>query len=353
MTIIVSGRTFDHRPALQAMGGWWNNHAKHWEFEHLSSEMITALRNTVGIVVTEPRRAGSPPAQSKPSPLLPCHEPMFIGDDDGYRYSFADDPLIAWGFSSLGKFIDHVEAVPRMPSPYDKAFTGPASFTGTDSLPEAIEIARHGWLGPLGLADLLDIPHPHGKRRQPALAGGMVNVGRMLAGDPKHMIRRAKAPRDKIITLFVETVSWIGINHDVLLIRAMAVAAIVDRLESNGYRCKVVAVYSCYRDDWEPMQMTVALKDAGERLSITDIGFAFGHPSFGRRLIYQCRSIPQAFTETDSERARGFVNAAFDDEHRPGPNEFYICGIMQNTLDIFDILAIIQPDDLPLKIERP
>lgn len=296
-------------------------------------------------------------ARDDPDDDEPWHseERLFIGNDETYRHHFAEsDPVIFWGFDGLSAFVDHVASLERAPSPRDKAWAGKPEFTGTASFAEAIEIARTGWLDALGMADLIDLPPPRLKRRTRSVAGGTVSVGRMLSGAPDHMLKRRRAPAKKIITLFVETVAWIKIRHDVLLVRSLAVAAIIDNLETHGYRCNVVAVYSTYRDDWAPLQTAVKLKDAGERLNLADISFAFGHPSFGRRLIYAARSIRKAYTQLhdgdDGEAARGYVGHAFTDDHQPGPNEFYIRGLFQNITDIIGILKLIEPINLPVTI---
>ena len=352
--ITATGRTFEHRDTIRSLGGWWSGADKCWKFDRLSPSQIATLRGCVGVVVVDhtPSPAPEPDSYVDDDEPWQFEERLFIGNDETYRHHFAEsDPVIFWGFDDLGAFVDHVASIERAPSPRDKAWTGKPEFTGTASFAEAVEIARTGWLDALGMSDLIDLPPPRLKRRARSVAGGSVSVGRMLSGAHDHMIKRRRAPAKKIITLFVETVAWIKIRHDVLLIRSLAVAAIIDNLESHGYRCNVIAVYSAYRDDWAPLQTAVKLKDAGERLNLADISFAFGHPSFGRRLIYAARSIRKAYTQLDDgEAARGYVGHAFTKEHQPGPNEYYIRGLFQNITDIMGVLKLIEPENLPITI---
>lgn len=351
--ITATGRTFEHRDTIRSLGGWWSGAHKAWVFKHLIPAQLAQLRRCVGVIVND--KPVERPAWAKPTPVQ--REPekkLFIGNDETYRHSFMhDDPLIYWGFDSLSSFVDFVETIERPPAPRDKGWSVPAEFTATASLAEAIQIARTGWLGALGMASLLDSPTPTAKRRIRTVSGGTVNVARMLSGNPAHMTRRARLPAKRSITLFVETVSWRNTPHDVLLIRGIAVAAIVDHLEAAGYRCTIVATYSSLRDDFQPMQLAVKIKDSHERLSIADISFALGHPSFGRRLVYAAKSLDKCHTIDSADDVRGMVGTAFDDDHPPGRDEYYIPHLGRYTgTDLFEILDRIEPADLPIKVKR-
>jgi hypothetical protein len=346
---IVSGRTWDHRDYLANIGGWWNNLERRWEFEHLSLTRLDELRQVVGLVITEDAPRINPFASWEPTPV---EQPIKIGNDFTYYGYFADpDPVVFFGFDSLGAFVDHVASLER-PKPgfglHDKGWAAPPGFTGTESLADALDIARHGWLDGLGMMDRLLIPPATRKRRRKTLAGGSVSVGRMLAGQPNHMIARRVLKGRKSITVFVETASWIKIKADVLLVRSIAVAAIIDRLESEGYSCNLVAVSILRRFDGRGVHTAVTIKEAGERLNLADVSFAFGHPSFSRRLVHAARGVIRQSHNSD---AQNYLCDAFEDGCPPMRNEFYIPTFLKNTLDIMEILAIIQPPNLPVKIE--
>jgi len=360
--IIVTGRTFEHRDKLINMGGRWSNTDHHWQFTHLTHTQVATLRGLVGLMVVEPARR-DPMAilagwlaelDDDQDARTVRNDPVIVGDDTTYYNHFADqDPVAYIGFSSLGAFVDHVANLPRPDNrnrTCDIGWTAKPGYAGTASLDEALKIARTGWTDGLGMMEQLLAPEPVSKRRRRTVAGGTVNVGRMLAGLPDHMVKRQQIKGRRIITLFVETVMWQGITVNNAMIRVVLIAAMVDRLEQEGYSCNIIAVYCARRRDGRKAYQTVVhIKDAGERLSLADVSFAFGHPSFGRRLVYAAEgSLPQCDLTHD---VRGYISQAFNAIHRTRTNEFYIPQIMQNTSDIWKMLDMIQPNDLPIKLK--
>lgn len=353
--IYVTGRTFEHRPLIRELGGYWNANAKRWEFDDLTERQLERLNMCVGLSVVKQARQNTTIRDILRQRERFANVRIKIGDDMTYRGEFADDdPMIFAGFSSLGKFADYVETLKQPPNGdglCDIGWTGDPEHTGTQNLPHALALARGGWLDGLGIGDRLLPPEPMGKRRQRAVAGGRVNVGRMLAGAPDHMVRRTPQPNHKIITIFIECCMWIGIDINTALVRVVAVAAIVDRLEQQGYQCNLIATYCArQRDTHRGMHTVVRIKDAGERLSIADCSFAFGHPSFGRRLVFAHEgSVCEANLERES---RGFISQAFTKKHPPPTNSFYIPQVFENITDIWEMIEAITPDGLPIAIRK-
>lgn len=358
--IIVTGKTFEHRDTLIKLGGRWNNADRNWQFDHLADIQVRILRSLVGLIVVEQTRRPAWLDDDNPfdhdreaGPVR--DDPVMVGDDPTYFNHFADqDPVAFIGFTSLGAFADHVAGLKRPDNnnrTCDIGWTAKPGYAGTSSLIEAIDIARTGWTDGLGMMDQLLAPEPMTKRRKRSMTGGTVNVGRMLAGQPDHMVRRQRVTGRRVITLFVETVMWEGITANNAIIRVVLIAAMVDRLEQEGYSCNIVAVYSAKRRDWRKAYQTVIrIKDAGERLSLADISFAFGHPSFGRRLVYAAEgSLPQCDL---THNVRGVISEAFTAAHPPGRNEFYIPQLRSNESDIWKMLDKLQPDNLPIKLKK-
>jgi len=341
MTIIVSGNTFPHREHLKAAGGMWHPVERNWHFPYLWPFTERLLRG-LGLTVTDTEATAS-------------NDPVQIGDDMTYYNYFRDqDPIAFFGFASLGSLVDHVTGLERPANRdglCDIGWHAKPDYAGTRDMDEALRIAREGWADGLGLMSQLVTPEPVSKRRSRSVTGGAVNVGRMLAGHPDHMTKRRRIVGKRIITVFVETVMWQGITVNTAILRVIIIAAMIDKLEADGYSCNIVGVYCGYRRDGnEAYQTAIRIKDAGEALSVADISFAFGHPSFGRRLIYAIEGCtPQCDLTRD---IRGIISAAFDDDHPCGPNEFYIPQLTRNTDDIWKILEAIEPDGLPVKLRR-
>ena len=352
--ITVTGRTFDYRDLLKSMGGRWNNADRNWQFLYLDAAQIATLAAMPGLFVVG--NHATPPA-IQPSTKI-------IGDDPTFFNYFADqNPTVFFGFSSVGAFADHVAALDR-PAPDDSTRDDGAwreteryrRFTGTDSMAHALDLARNGWIDGIGMGARLTVDVAQSKRRQASVAGGVVSVERMLSGDPRHMIRRTRQPGRRNVRLFVAAGMAREIGQSVATFRALLIGAMVDLLETNGYRCELIAVSSsCHvSSKREPRdQFAIRIKDARDRLNLLDMTFALGHPSFSRRLIFACADV---LPELNIHSKNAIVRPAFDTSEPMAPNEFYISAIHPAqaatlTDDPMSILPFIEPNNLPIKIK--
>lgn len=364
--LAITGQTWRYRDELKNMGGRWNGDARRWEIEKPTTRTRELLAGMVGCVVSE--EASAPEfkpeigedwaglATLRPAKLeTPERKSNIYGDDPRYHNYFAPkNPLAFFGFSSLSAFTDYVESVPA-----DKSQTAwsqdthQREFTATDSITEAIDLARNGWLDMIELANdianKLETAHAVRKARVYSTAGGAVSVGRMLAGNPVHMRRREKLPGRRVITLFVELSMLAVIKPTTMIMRAIVVAALCDLIERNGYSCGIVTVDTSTHARQCAYQLAVQIKEPGEKLNISDIAFAIGHPSFLRRFSFATVCSVQELRSIWT--TQGGTAAAFDDEHQPERNEFYIKGMTANSVDPFEILRLIKPDGLPIELK--
>jgi hypothetical protein len=361
--ITVTGQTFPYRDTLKSMGARWNNVIKAWQFDFLDAMQRARLQALVGVVLVDDRPVENPYHEPQAEPVY-FHRSgvtQFIGDDPEYLGCFADqNPIVFFGFSSLAAVCDYVEALERPDNTGGTSDDGwqttekRIKFTGTADMQEALDLARHGWTEGFGLASKFDIQHAERKQRFYSMAGGSVNVGRMLAGNPKHMIRRQPQPKNKRITLFIETIAWRGFTTGNMMLRALLIASIIDLLETQGYQCNVYAVAaSTAQQDFLPLtQWCVAIKDAGERLNLLDLTFALGHPSFLRRFQFAAEGCVIAI----EPQVASVVSSAFTDDHQPGLNQYYfkkLSRIVDQSVysDPMIMLEDILPDNLPIEIK--
>lgn len=215
----------------------------------------------------------------------------FVGDDFSHSEKFRfKNSKVCFGFSSLAEMVKYVENSPINQS---QKRIGRADFYGTDSVESAIQLARDGWNKGAEqaavVAQAFETERAQAMRRSYSVAGGSASIGRMLAGNPEHMRRRAKAPGRKVITLFSELSTSAAVPASALARRAAIVAAICDRLESAGYSCEIVAVCSVTYDLGGSncaYHLATILKNAGERLNLSDVIFGLGHPSMLRRFTF-------------------------------------------------------------------
>lgn len=391
--ITISGRTFDHRDTLKSMGARWNGDSKTWLLSSATPRELRELRAMVGVTISgvptedQPRPKPTLDADAAISAMLERHDreqinkaieragrkPSIHGNDKSWFNYFADqNPTSYFGFSSLYEFIKFIKAVPahvirdeteRRNDPWEETRTG---WYGTSSMAETLDLARNGW--PEGvemaqeLVDRLIGRHAQERRRKYSVAGGAVNVGRMLADDPKHMISRPRQPGKKVITLFVEASLSSSIEIDNAIIRAAMVAAICDILEMNGYVCEIISVdITRDNDNYRPSyQIVTVLKEAGEPLNLNDIVFALGHPSYLRRMCLGAMAVDQRLYNV--WRSGGTPHIAFNKNHPTKKNELYIKPIThENQREIkgdtliekaFSIWDLITDQTLPIELNR-
>lgn len=136
------------------------------------------------------------------------------------------------------------------------------------------------------------------------VSGDYPDIDRYLAGDPEHMISYGSHIAAKpVIKLAVNVVASCNIPAKHLINRGSAVVALVDAIESNGNSVELTAVDASARRGSKCLAVyAVALKKAGEVLSIDDIAFGLGHPDMLRRIFF---SIMERDPWTEG---KGYVN---------------------------------------------
>lgn len=359
--IYVTGNTFPHRYLLGQAGGYFNREHKRWEFRYLSLDDVNALRSLVGVMVIDTLDRNPIFVEPDPSPP-PSTETLFAGDDPSLLGVIADDvPRYAWGFSSLAVMCDYIDKLkrPRNRKPYSDLGWSEAAErhykTKTNTLDEAVQLARYGWTDGLGLMEKFDIPYAINKRSIPSLAGGRVNVGRLLSGNPVHMTKRKKLPKHRTVRLYVDFGGWIKQSFFAGISRALIVAGIIDVMERLDYRCEVIAVYAAADHDHSMLhQFTVYIKAANERLNMLDLTFACGHPAFAGRLKNAFLGTVPASIDYDW---RGYHYELFPEREGLNSNEYYfppltpqLCRVIDACDDPMQMLPYIAPDDLPIDL---
>lgn len=334
--MIISGRTFDYRDRLREMGARWDADARNWRLDHPTNSQMLEINRMIGCITSsEPikpitsnetidRLVKEILSIDRTKPAQHGGGRAIYGDDASYHNCFKDtDPKAFFGFSSLSALIHYVDAIPEDMRRNSGWTNQDADWCGTRHMSGALKLAREGWpdgeTNAAEIADIIAIEHMPVKRRAHGLAGGSVNVGRLLAGNPLHMRKRPVQPGRKVVTLYVETFMSSGIDPDNAIARAAIVAALSDVMERHGYSCEIVAIVTTAGPDF---QIAVTLKTAGEKLNLSDTVFALGHPAFFRRM---CFAVNGSASETRS--SWGYMGApadAFDSVHPCKPNEFYI-----------------------------
>lgn len=399
MPVVVTGKTWDIRDRLKSLGGRWNADNKGWEFYTLSPEHRSEFKAHVGVMIADK------PGDPGPSHQSPRHTPMteqrrkpitdadtlianamdsyrrerrqaendrktnMFGDDPTWFNYFADqNPIGFWGFSSLSAMVKYLENLPES----DRNGCGWESrdfeWTKTECMVDAIDIARKGWNEGVELAqevhEQLIGRHANQRRRKHSVSGGSVNIGRLLAGNPDHMISRPKQPGKKVITFFVEGFMSSGIDSENAIIRAALIGAIADILEINGFSCEIVSITTTLtigRDGIPAFQVATMLKAAGETLDLNDVIFGLGHPSFCRRFCFGC--VGSDHDLRNVWRYMGAPSRVFTASHSTKANEFFIdkinladqgkiddsAPLINKAMQIFDIVF---KQNLPIELKE-
>jgi hypothetical protein len=343
--VTVSGKTFELRDRLKSLGGRWNADTKAWEFSSLSPAQRSELKAHVGVVIGEQSEARPEPitfdfddddndvdlndfGKGRSRSVAPGRTNIHGDDPTWFNYFRDQNPIGFFGFSSLSAMVKYLERLPEHDRNGQGWIRGDEKWSGTDCMGDAIDIARKGWDDGVELAqeihETLTGQHAKERRRKHTVAGGSVNVGRMLAGNPAHMIARPKREGKKVVTFFVEGFMSAGIDADNAVIRAALIGAITDVLEMNGYSCEIVSIATAVtvRRNDPAYQVATTLKAAGETLNLNDVVFALGHPSYFRRLVFGCVGSEHALEREWS--GMGLPSRAFDTDHAPRANELFI-----------------------------
>lgn len=187
---------------------------------------------------------------------------------------------------------------------------------GTHTWQEAIDLTNKGWGE--GLAEIRNIKAELEKMipARPDLSyepepvpmldcGEEIDVGEFVSGSPDHWVdwqceERPKA--GKVIRIvYCATVSA-GYGPQVIKRRGAVALALVDLLESYGYRTEVVLHYGCQEYDYEgkpEVHIITTLKQAGEPLELDRLCYWISHPSSLRRMAFRAmENMPQKLMNT-------------------------------------------------------
>ncbi len=174
---------------------------------------------------------------------------------------------------------------------------GNKKWCGTDTFAEADRLAVEGWPEGLERAEKMRAAlcgvmgsraeKPKIKRN---VAGFGPCVSAAIAGDPESMFEMRKVmtvATGKIVTIVYNNCVSAGISADVLMLRGAIALAIVDTLESCGFRCEVQLACGCQQGGVNRQHETfITLKRPEDGLNIDTLSFWLVHPSAYRRMFF-------------------------------------------------------------------
>lgn len=204
-----------------------------------------------------------------------------------------------------------------------------AAWAGTSTFPEAVELARHGWAD--GAAQIkreadkiADLVRPKGHRLEVAysvVGPGVLDMGRYIMGHPEPWMAwresetlTAETPGRGVLRILVN----IGASHRESTVsifeRGAAVCALVDALETDGYRCEVsIGSYTTDRRNDNAVLMTAVIKAADQPLEMDALAFWTAHNAAQRRMNFAIREhAPGAIRQAMKITPRGTYGLSRD-----------------------------------------
>lgn len=185
--------------------------------------------------------------------------------------------------------------------------SGNASFTGTHSFNDALNLLRNGWEhGAKELTKKLKV-----KNNSPQMelvrktvydiVGFQACVPRYLQGVPQSMINKRMIPqKQKVLTLVKDICYSAGVSQERIMEDSITFLQIVQAIEAQGIRVNINAAFlSKEGNEWSWVRLKI--KGANERINISKMAFAMAHPSFLRRMMFR-------YIETDERlQSKGFT----------------------------------------------
>jgi hypothetical protein len=124
------------------------------------------------------------------------------------------------------------------------------------------------------------------------VAGSVASIPRHLAGNPMAMRRTMTDPtkRQPVITLLAPIGASSTVDAREFERAAAVAAAMVDRLETAGFRVEVISVNRIGGildlEAQSQAEVAVMVKRAEDSLNLETLAFALGHPAMSRRLTH-------------------------------------------------------------------
>jgi len=129
---------------------------------------------------------------------------------------------------------------------------------------------------------------------------GRVDIAGIAAGDPAAgYLQRRKAPavlrrKGKVIRILFSTGASGGVKAETIMRRGAAVLALVDMLETRGFRCEITGCAPTVKGghlDGRVIEYRWTVKRSDQRVPLSALAFGMAHPSMHRRVIFACREV--------------------------------------------------------------
>lgn len=192
---------------------------------------------------------------------------------------------------------------------YSDSETNSYSFTKTESLSEAYDLAKNGWDSGIRELDIsMDLQVKGTTNVSHSITGGSVDVGRYLSGRPDCMMSfEDLVERDKPRLRIVVPLSYnSGVESETALEYAKKVLNVYQKARQK-FNIALVGVFGVKYNEYNTNQITeIEIKSYEQDVVLNNLAFAF-HPSFFRRIWFR-------FAETKDYNTPGYGKAMSNSE---------------------------------------
>lgn len=202
-------------------------------------------------------------------------------------------------FDSIDKFLKTIDSRPE-----NTVFQGAKmsskdhdrTFRGTATYEEAVQLARYGWTEVLSkITERFKASVKNNsngtitkRRTYNHVVGYAPNVPNAIMGLPQSMINQDKIPQKvKTISIVYAPTGLCDVDADTFINGGVAVLNIVNQLELNGVRVRLMVACKDSEDNSTFTNCTVTIKDYREQLDLKKIAFPMANPSMMRRFGFR------------------------------------------------------------------
>lgn len=172
------------------------------------------------------------------------------------------------------------------------------SFYGTETFGDAVKLAINGWAEGLqelqyGVKKNKFIDAPSNKFcMYNDVTGSFVDIDKYIRGEPECMLEFECVSEPRFATIFVSGGVSGCVGHETIISRGRKILEVIDALEQNNIRTKVIQVFGTNSGDGTEL-ITVVCKDCQNRLDVEALNFALCHPAQVRRFEFSvCERAP-------------------------------------------------------------
>ena len=228
----------------------------------------------------------------------------------------------------------------------EASITASESFSGTKTYDEAVDLISNGWTEKLdevkkkfNAAVKTNASASIEKARPTTgVVGYAPCVPNAIRGLPNSMIATEKVPsKVKAVSIVYGTSVSSDWTTEEMINCGIAVLKIVNSLELEGYRVKLVLeAYSCVGNK-DTASMLVDVKDYRQPIDLKKLCFPIAHPSMLRRIVFRWLETVPSLTDKRLSSGYGITLSGNYEKHKKqmqdafkelGENDYYISSYM-------------------------